>query len=118
MALPAPNSYIGDPSAPTLVSRSYFDTGRTHEAMKGKLLRPRPRPRMVACHDRLGKQLWGLAAAATVMAFAATSVVNYQTMVKLADTEETEIVAHRGFIAGGVENTLTRACRATAQGRS
>jgi glycerophosphoryl diester phosphodiesterase len=55
---------------------------------------------------RRRKQLWGLAAAATVMAFAATSVVNYQTMVKLADTEETEIVAHRGFIAGGVENTL------------
>ena len=32
--------------------------------------------------------------------------MNYQTMVKLADTEETEIVAHRGFIEGGVENTL------------
>jgi glycerophosphoryl diester phosphodiesterase len=47
-----------------------------------------------------------LAAAVTVLAFAATSVVNYPTMVKLADTEETEIVAHRGFIAGGVENTL------------
>jgi glycerophosphoryl diester phosphodiesterase len=55
---------------------------------------------------RRRKQLWGLAAAVTVMAFAATSVVNYQTMVKLADTEETEIVAHRGFLAGGVENTL------------
>ncbi len=38
--------------------------------------------------------------------FRATSVVNYQTMVRLVDTEETEIVAHRGFIAGGVENTL------------
>lgn len=30
---------VGDPSAPTLVSRSYFDTGRDYEAMKGKLLR-------------------------------------------------------------------------------
>jgi YD repeat-containing protein len=30
---------VGDPSAPTLVSRSYFDTGRTYEPMKGKLLR-------------------------------------------------------------------------------
>ena len=29
---------IGEPSAPTLVSRSFFDTGRTYEAMKGKLL--------------------------------------------------------------------------------
>jgi YD repeat-containing protein len=30
---------VGDPTAPTLVSRSYFDTGRSFEAMKGKLLR-------------------------------------------------------------------------------
>jgi YD repeat-containing protein len=29
---------LGDPTAPTLVSRSVFDTGRTYEAMKGKLL--------------------------------------------------------------------------------
>ncbi|MCZ7639104.1 MAG: FG-GAP-like repeat-containing protein [Verrucomicrobia bacterium] len=29
----------GDVSAPTLVTRSHFDTGRTNEAMKGKLLR-------------------------------------------------------------------------------
>ncbi|HTL58005.1 MAG TPA: toxin TcdB middle/N-terminal domain-containing protein [Candidatus Limnocylindrales bacterium] len=30
---------IGDGTAPTLVSRSYFDTGREYEAMKGKVLR-------------------------------------------------------------------------------
>ena len=30
---------VGDASAPTLVTRSYFDTGRDFEAMKGKLLR-------------------------------------------------------------------------------
>lgn len=30
---------VGDPSAPTLVSRSYFDTGRTYESLKGKVLR-------------------------------------------------------------------------------
>jgi len=30
---------VGDPSAPTLVTRSHFDTGRDFEAMKGKLLR-------------------------------------------------------------------------------
>ena len=30
---------LGDPTAPTLVSRSVFDTGQTYEAMKGKLLR-------------------------------------------------------------------------------
>ncbi|HWQ91982.1 MAG TPA: toxin TcdB middle/N-terminal domain-containing protein, partial [Clostridia bacterium] len=29
---------VGDPSAPTLVTRSRFDTGRVHEALKGKLL--------------------------------------------------------------------------------
>jgi len=30
---------VGDPSAPTLVTRSHFDTGRDFESMKGKLLR-------------------------------------------------------------------------------
>ena len=30
---------VGDASAPTLVTRSYFDTGNQFEAMKGKLLR-------------------------------------------------------------------------------
>src|SRR5262249_27444573 len=29
---------LGEPSAPTLVTRSSFDTGRAYEAMKGKLL--------------------------------------------------------------------------------
>jgi RHS repeat-associated protein len=29
---------LGDPTAPTLVTRSVFDTGRLYEAMKGKLL--------------------------------------------------------------------------------
>ncbi len=30
---------LGDPTGPTLVTRSYFDTGSLYEAMKGKLLR-------------------------------------------------------------------------------
>ncbi len=30
---------LGDPTAPTLVTRSHFDTGRDFEVMKGKLLR-------------------------------------------------------------------------------
>lgn len=30
---------VGDTSAPTLVSRSYFDTGKEYQVMKGKLLR-------------------------------------------------------------------------------
>jgi len=55
---------------------------------------------------RRRRQLWGLAAGVTVVAFAVTAVLNYQTMVRLIDTEETEIIAHRGFLQGGVENTL------------
>jgi glycerophosphoryl diester phosphodiesterase len=55
---------------------------------------------------RRRKQLWGVAAGVTVLALCATAVVNYQTMVKLADSQETEVVAHRGYIQGGVENTL------------
>ena len=30
---------VGDPAAPTLVSRSHFDTGRAFQAMKGRLVR-------------------------------------------------------------------------------
>jgi hypothetical protein len=32
---------VGDTNAPTLVTRSFFDTGRSYESMKGKLLRVR-----------------------------------------------------------------------------
>jgi glycerophosphoryl diester phosphodiesterase len=52
------------------------------------------------------KLLWGLAAAVIVVAFGVTAVLNHQTMVSLVDSEETEVLAHRGFIQGGVENTL------------
>jgi glycerophosphoryl diester phosphodiesterase len=55
---------------------------------------------------RRQKLLWGLAAAVIVVAFGVTAVLNHQTMVSLVDSEETEVLAHRGFIQGGVENTL------------
>ncbi|HEY5912362.1 MAG TPA: toxin TcdB middle/N-terminal domain-containing protein [Verrucomicrobiae bacterium] len=35
----AEQTEVGDDTAPTLVTRSYFDTGRYHEALKGRLLR-------------------------------------------------------------------------------
>jgi glycerophosphoryl diester phosphodiesterase len=63
---------------------------------------------------RRRKQLWGVAAGITVLAFAGTAVANYQTMIKLVDGEETEIIAHRGSVQGGVENTLP-ALRAAAK---
>ena len=50
--------------------------------------------------------LWGVSAAVIVVAFAITAVLNHQTMLNLVDSEETEVIAHRGFIQGGVENTL------------
>jgi glycerophosphoryl diester phosphodiesterase len=40
------------------------------------------------------------------VAFGVTAVLNHKTMVALVDSEQTEVVAHRGFIQGGVENTL------------
>ena len=52
------------------------------------------------------KLLWGLAAGVIVVAFTITVVLNHQAMVKLVNSEETEVLAHRGFIQGGVENTL------------
>ncbi len=55
---------------------------------------------------RRQKLLWGLAAGLMVVALGVTAVLNHKTMVTLVDSEETEVLAHRGFIQGGVENTL------------
>jgi glycerophosphoryl diester phosphodiesterase len=55
---------------------------------------------------RRQKLLWGLAAGVMVVAFGVTAVLNHKTMVTLVDSQETEVLAHRGFIQGGVENTL------------
>jgi len=52
------------------------------------------------------KLLWGLATGAVVVAFMISAVLNHRAMVNVADSNETEVLAHRGFIQGGVENTL------------
>ncbi len=52
------------------------------------------------------RHIWYATAVATAIALASASVLNYGTMTKLAAANETEIIAHRGFIQGGVENTL------------
>jgi len=46
------------------------------------------------------------ATGAVVVAFMISAVLNHRAMVNLADSNETEVLAHRGFIQGGVENTL------------
>jgi glycerophosphoryl diester phosphodiesterase len=53
-----------------------------------------------------GRLLWGLSAGVLVLAFGIAAVLNHQAMVNLVDSNETEVLAHRGFIQGGVENTL------------
>ena len=58
--------------------------------------------------------LWGLAAVVIAVAFTSTAVLNHRTMVNLVDSEQTQVLAHRGFIQGGVENTLP-ALQAAAQ---
>ncbi|HEX3205940.1 MAG TPA: glycerophosphodiester phosphodiesterase, partial [Propionibacteriaceae bacterium] len=55
---------------------------------------------------RRQKVLWGVAMSVIVVAFSVTAVLNHRTMVNLIDSEQTEVLAHRGFIQGGVENTL------------
>jgi glycerophosphoryl diester phosphodiesterase len=55
---------------------------------------------------RRQKILWGLAAGLMVVALGVTAVLNHKTMVRLVNRDETEVLAHRGFIQGGVENTL------------
>jgi glycerophosphoryl diester phosphodiesterase len=55
---------------------------------------------------RLRRILWLVTIGATVLAFGVASIFNYGRMTRLAATDQTEIIAHRGFIEGGVENTL------------
>ena len=62
------------------------------------------------------KALWAFAAGVIVVAFTITVVLNHQTMVKLINSEETEVLAHRGFIQGGVENTLPALAAAAKAG--
>jgi glycerophosphoryl diester phosphodiesterase len=50
--------------------------------------------------------LVGFAAGLIVVALGVTAVLNHKTMVTLVDSEQTEVLAHRGFIQGGLENTL------------
>jgi len=66
---------------------------------------------------RRQKLLWGLAAGLMVVALGVTAVLNHKTMVTLVDSNETEVLAHRGFIQGGVENTLP-ALQAAAKARA
>lgn len=63
---------------------------------------------------RRQRVLWTLAAVVLVVAFGVTSVLNHKIMATLVHSEETEVLAHRGFIQGGVENTLP-ALQAAAQ---
>ena len=50
--------------------------------------------------------IWYAASVALVIAFVGGWALNYGTMVRLTEVNETEIIAHRGSITGGVENTL------------
>jgi glycerophosphoryl diester phosphodiesterase len=52
------------------------------------------------------RKLWFATAAVVVFALGMASAVNYGTMTKLAAANETSVLAHRGFVQGGVENTL------------
>jgi glycerophosphoryl diester phosphodiesterase len=52
------------------------------------------------------RKLWIIAAAVLVVAFGVASVLNFSTLTRLAAVDETSIIAHRGFVEGGVENTL------------
>ena len=58
--------------------------------------------------------LWGLAAGVILVAFTVTALLNHRTMIGLIESDQTQVLAHRGFIQGGVENTLP-ALQAAAQ---
>lgn len=55
---------------------------------------------------RRRRWLWAVAAGVAIVALVVGTVVNTGTMTALARTTPTEVLAHRGWVAGGVENTL------------
>ncbi|WP_152362814.1 glycerophosphoryl diester phosphodiesterase membrane domain-containing protein [Microlunatus speluncae] len=55
---------------------------------------------------RRRRVLWGLAAAVTVIALLITTVINIGTLTAFDAAKVTQVLAHRGWVDGGVENTL------------
>jgi glycerophosphoryl diester phosphodiesterase len=56
------------------------------------------------------------AASLTAVVVVVGSLANYSALTKLAAAEETSIIAHRGFVTGGVENTIPALRAAAAAG--
>ncbi len=52
------------------------------------------------------RKIWIVAAVLAVVAFGGASALNYGAMTRLASSNETEIIGHRGWVDGGVENTI------------
>ena len=52
------------------------------------------------------RKIWIATAVVAVLALAGTSLINYGTMTRLASSNETQIIGHRGWVDGGVENTI------------
>ena len=52
------------------------------------------------------RTVWIVTAVVAVIAFGGASVINYGTMTRLANSNETAIIGHRGWVEGGVENTI------------
>ena len=65
---------------------------------------------------RDGRRLWRVAALVTVVVFVAATIVNLPRMRQLAEVADSEVMAHRGFTQGGVENTLPALSAAKAAG--
>ncbi|MBI2927403.1 MAG: VCBS repeat-containing protein [Verrucomicrobia bacterium] len=87
---------VGDATAPTLVTRSHFDTGRNFEAMKGRLLRLTTEP-----ED--GKAFWDETTAWTTPPRTLRTGVNGQPVVYAHPTGRTRAVKELGQ---GVERSL------------
>lgn len=79
----------GDSTAPTLVSRSYFDTGRQFESMKGKLLR-------LTTEQEDGKAFWDEVTTWTTPPRALYSGTNGQTVKFIHQTGRTKTVLELG----------------------
>ncbi len=97
---------VGDPTAPTLVSRSYFDTGSVHEPMKGKLLRQ-------MAEDEQGRVFWDESTTWTVPPLVLRTGTNGQSVTFVHPKGHSKVIQERGE---GIERRIETEFRYDAFG--
>ena len=89
---------VGDPTAPTLVTRSFFDTGHAYEPMKGKLLRQ-------MAEEEDGRVYWEESTTWTIPPLVLKTGTNGQSVNFVHPLAHSQVIKERGQ---GVERLIEK----------